>query len=153
MLTIKKIVDIFGSVSKQHVDIKQFDYGNNFDISVATDTTYPIVFLETPIQVNYPNDRKFKTLSFALNVLLKTEFDNKKDSISAISIAEDITDAILSKITNDYKQEFYITNVNGLSLENFSDDQLGGMRTELTITYSREYSVPTCYANKFDTSC
>jgi hypothetical protein len=149
MVTVERIVDIFRNVSLAHNDIKEFYYGSSYDVAISLKTQYPIVFLETPFNIAYDNNRKFKTFTFAISVLLKTKQDSVVENIKAISIGEDINDAIISKIQNDFKSEILISNVNALSLENFSDDHLGGVRTQLTVTVIRDYTTPVCYEDKF----
>jgi len=152
-MTLKEIVDAFNSVSLQHKSINEFYYGNSYDIAVSPKTKYPIVFLETPFNIDYSDNRRLKSYKFSLNVLFKTKSDNQKSSLSAISLAEDILDAILSKLQNDYQNKFIITGINALSLEDFSDDQLGGVRSNLTVSVNREYALPICYEELFDAPC
>lgn len=153
MVTVQRIVDIFNKVSLAHIDIKEFYHGTTFDYAGNTNTKYPIVFLETPFNINYNDNRKFKTFNFAFSVLLKTKVDDVNNAMTAISVAEDINDAIISKIQNDYKSELLISGVQALSLENFSDDNLGGVRSSITVTVTREYTLPKCYADKFTVDC
>lgn len=153
MMTLESIKDIFKTVSLQHRDIKEFYVGDSFSVAVSPKTKYPIVFLEIPYNINYDNNRRVKTFQFALLVLLKIKQDDIVSSHKAISNAENIGDAILSKIQNDHKSEMIISNINGLSLDQFSDDYLSGVRFEMTITVNREYNIPVCYAELFDASC
>lgn len=150
---LNEIKNAFNKVSLAHVDIEEFYHGTSYDVAVSPKTKYPIVFLETPYSLAYDNNRKFKTASFALLVLLKIKQDDVNESHNAASIAEDIGDAIISKIQNDYKSEFIISNVNGLSLDSFSDDYLGGIRFEMTVTVARQYAIPRCYEDKFEKEC
>lgn len=152
-MTLNDIKNAFNQVSLQHVDIKEFYVGDSFSVAVSPQTKYPIVFLEIPYNISYDDNRRLKSYSFALLVLLKVQQDNINASHTAISNAEDIGDAILSKIQNDYKQQFIISGINALSLDQFSDDYLAGVRYELTATVNREYSLPKCYADKFDATC
>lgn len=152
-MTLDQIKNVFNTISLQHVDIKEFYIGDSFSVAVSPKTKYPIVFLEIPYSINYSDNRRTKNYQFALLVLFKVKQDDIEQSHKAISAAEDIGDAIISKIQNDYKQDFLITGVNGLSVDQFSDDYLAGVRFELTVTVNREYSIPVCYATKFDAPC
>jgi len=152
-MTLEEIKNIFNTTSLSHKDIKEFYVGDSFSVAVSPKTKYPIVFLEIPYNIAYDNNRRLKSYSFAMMVLFKVKQDDINDSHKAISAAEDIGDAILSKIQNDNKSSLIISGVNGLSLDQFSDDYLAGVRFELTVSITREYTLPVCYADKFDASC
>ncbi len=153
MVTLKNVIDIFESVSLSHVDIKQFHKGTSFGVAISPTTVYPIAFLEIPITMNYGNDRRLKTYNFAYHILLKGNQDDIVKDIDLVSYAEDIGDSILSKIQNDYKSSVIINNVNGLSLTEFSDDMLSGVRFEMQVSVTREYTAPKCYKDKFEEAC
>ncbi len=156
MITLEVVKDIFKQVSLAHKDIQEFYVGDEFSVAVSPKTAYPIVFLEIPYNINYSEDRKFKSYSFNLLVLLKIEQDDIVDSHRSISAAEDIGDAILSKIQNDYKQVnnkagLILSGINNaLSVDQFSNDYLAGVRYPITVTVTRDYSTPACYADKFE---
>ncbi len=152
-MTLEQIKNVFNTISLQHIDIKEFYVGDSFSVAVSPKTKYPIVFMEIPYNISYSDNRRLKTYAFALLVLFKVKQDSIEDSHKAISAAEDIGDAIISKIQNDYKSQFLISGINGLSLDQFSDDYLAGVRFELTVTVNREYSIPVCYEDKFDAPC
>lgn len=152
-MTLNDIKNAFNQVSLQHIDIKEFYVGDSFNVAVSPKTKYPIVFLEIPYNIAYNDNRRLKSYSFALLVLLKVKQDSIEESHNAISAAEDIGDAILSKIQNDYKSQFIISGINALSLDQFSDDYLAGVRFELTVSVNRDYTLPKCYADKFDAVC
>jgi hypothetical protein len=152
-MTLEQIKNAFNTVSLQHIDIKEFYVGDSFSVAVSPKTKYPIVFMEIPYNISYADNRRLKNYSFALLVLFKTKTDDIDLSHKAISSAEDIGDAIISKIQNDYKSDFIISGINALSVDQFSDDLLAGVRFELTTTVNREYSLPICYADKFNPAC
>lgn len=152
-MTLQDIKNAFNQVSLQHKDIKEFYVGDSFSVAVSPKTQYPIVFMEIPYNISYADNRRLKSYQFALLVLLKVKQDDIEESHKAISAAEDIGDAILSKIQNDYKSEFIITGINALSVDQFSDDYLAGVRYQLTVSVNREYNLPVCYADKFDAAC
>lgn len=152
-MTLNDIKNAFNKVSLQAIDIKEFVEGNRFDQAVSPKTVYPITFLEIPYNINYSDNRRLKTYQFSFLVLKKIKQDSTESAHDAISWAEDLGDAILSKIQNDYKQDFLLTGINALSLDQFSDDYLGGVRYNLTVTVNRDYSVPKCYDPKFNPEC
>jgi hypothetical protein len=152
-MTLNDVKNAFNKVSLQAIDIKEFYEGNAFDAAISPKTVYPITFLEIPYNINYPDDRKFKTYQFAFLVLKKIKQDSAEDAHNAISWAEELGDAILSKIQNDYKKDFLLTGINALSLDNYSDDYLGGVRYNLTVTVIRDLALPKCYEAKFNQEC
>lgn len=149
-MTLARLKEIFNSVSLQHIEIKEFYVGNSFSIAVSPRTKYPIVFMEIPYNISYNDDQRLKTYQFALNILFKVKQDDIEQSHAAMSKAEDIGDQILSKIMDDYKSEILLTGVRALSLDQFSDDYLSGMRYELTVNVNRFYTVGQCYADYFE---
>jgi hypothetical protein len=153
MSNIKTVFDAFNIVSKAHKDIQETYMGTSFDVAVKTDTVYPISFIEIPLNLVYANDRKFKTFNFAYYILIKGEQDDVVKDINTISIAEEIGDMVISKIQNDYSDKFYLTNINGVSLNSYSDDMLCGVRFEITVNLTRNYSLPKCYIDKFNNIC
>jgi hypothetical protein len=152
-MTLNDIKNAFNAVSLQAIDIQEFYEGNAFDQAISPSTKYPITFLEIPYDINYNDNRRTKTYQFAFLVLKKIEQDNINAAHDAISWAENLGDAILSKIQNDYKKDFLITGINALSLDQFSDDYLGGVRYNLTVTVNRDYSIPVCYKDVFKAGC
>lgn len=152
-MTLEQIKDAINSVSLSHKSIKEFYVGNRFDVGTYPSAKYPVAFLEIPYNIAYSDDRKFKTYNFAFLVLLRKDVEDIVDSHKAISKAENIGDAILSKLQNDYAQQFRINGINALSLDNFSDDDVAGVRYQLTITVIRNYSLPKCYSDQFEEPC
>lgn len=117
--------------------INQFEVGENFDTNKFADSSnyYPLAFLEIPYSITY--DKKNRTISFALVILLNSEFDNPRTNHIKISQAETIGDNIIKSFEANYKHIFKIENVNGLSLSQYTDDKTCGMRFEITGTALR----------------
>ena len=138
-MTLSALKTIIRNVCLDHKDIKSFDFGENYDISVTGDYTYPVAFMELPYLVNYaiPNNKR-KTVNFALNILINTPADDKDADHDAISDAEVIGDEIIATLQKDYKQELFFDTISAASLREFSDDDVAGMRFEFIITTTRE---------------
>lgn len=121
-----------------HKDIKQFNFGETFDFDDGNNNSYPFAFLEIPYYITYPTNRKkTKSIRFAIDILLYTDDDRESDH-TAISDAEVIGDAIVSRIDSELK-ELYFNNITVMSLRNFSDDDVAGMRYEFEIVTKRAF--------------
>jgi len=140
-MTLEEVKNAFRTIATGHTQIRQFEYGENFDIDKYPNQEdyYPLFFLEIPYSIQYnfePSSNK--TVSFAIVVLFRTDFDNTHDNHSKISTAESIADVILQKFRKDYKTQFKISSANGLSLSQYTDDRTAGVRVEITGTVNRE---------------
>ena len=140
-MTLEEIKNAWRTIATGHTVINQFEYGENFDIDKYPnqENYYPLCFLEIPYGVNYntePNGNK--EISFALVILLRTDFDSTHDNHSKISIAESIADVILQKFRTTYKNQIKITSANGLSLSQYTDDRCAGFRVEVSGVVNRE---------------
>lgn len=146
-MTLQQIKDEFKRISLAHVDIKEFNFGETFDLPNGGNNEYPFSFLEIPYLTAY-DSRKSKTINFALNILVSVNPDNRVDDHQAISDAEQIGEAIITRFQTENKQLFFDT-ITALSLRNFSDDDLAGMRFEFIIRTGREFCNADSYQDKF----
>ena len=147
-MTLEQIKDIFKTTSLAHVDIKEFNYGETFDLPNGGNNEYPFAFLELPYLQTYDKN-KTKSINFALNILIKTDPDNREQDHQAISDADVICDAIISRIQNENKELFF-ESITALSLREFSDDDVAGQRFEFLIKTGRSYCNPDSYEDKFE---
>ena len=145
-MTLQELKDTFKNVSLAHVDIKEFNFGETFDIPAGGDNEYPFAFLEIPYLETF--NRRTKNVDFALNILIKTDPDDRVEDHQAISDANSIGDAIISRIQTENKELFFTT-ITALSLREFSDDDVAGMRFEFVIQTGREFCDSDSYADKF----
>lgn len=149
-MTLEEVKDIFEQTSLRHVDIKSFGFGEDSDIGVANATEFPSTFLEIPYNINY-NDYRSKSIQFSFLVLLKGEQDDVKGDHYLISAAEQIGEAILTKVSTERKNLIF-ESINGLSVREFSDDSVAGFRYDFTIKLFRNYcnDLPSSYADQFN---
>lgn len=141
-MTLQEFLDIVRKTSLEHKDVsddKGFSYGESFDLMLSGRDNYPHVFLELPYSITYEDGDQFKTVDFALNVFLYTNPDSIEDDHIGISKAEQIGDAILAKLQAEYKTSFRLSGITALSLREFTDDDLAGMRFEATARFYRAY--------------
>lgn len=150
-MTLDELQNAFRKVSLQHKAIESFDIGTSFDHAVKTDTQYPLAFLEVPYSVPFDDSGRFLSVNFAYYILFKAQSDDLNHSL--MSKALDIGDSVISKISNDFQSELSISGLNGLSLNEFSDDTCAGFRFEMTVSIPRIYGNEDCYEDQFEADC
>ena len=138
-MTLNELKSQIKSIALTHKDIKEFQIGENFEVATSKEAAYPAVWLELPIYIDYTDERK-KTFSMALSVLSLSDEDDVDSNFEDTSWMEQIADQILQKL----KAASNIYGVDagaGITLRNFSDDDLVGVRVELEIVTGRECDI------------
>lgn len=107
--------------------------GNVFEIAAKKDK-YPALWIELPALIDY-NLESRKNFTFALNFLSLCKYDDIQDIINKTSDMEVCADSVLMAL--DESNECIMEDITGLTLRNFSDDDLVGVRVELTFITSR----------------
>ncbi len=138
-MTLETLKDILRTTALNHKQVKTFDFGEQFEAAVDGNYEYPAIFMELPVLIDYDDRGLQKTFSFALDVMDLTDFNSIDKDYNAFSNCEVIGDAYFSKLKSDNNTEFRISDINALTFRNFSDDDLAGVRYELTVTTSREF--------------
>ena len=138
-MTLEDLKDFWKDISLLHKDVLQFSVGSYYDVATNTSDKYPLVFWEMPYTVNYNPDfsKRLDTVTCSLSVFLYTKQDDIKDSHEAISFSKSIGDAIITKAKLD-ATEFSIQSVNAVSVREYSDDYVAGMRYDITILLQRD---------------
>ena len=138
-MTLESLKDFWQDIALKHKDVLQFNVGSNYDVAVNTDDKYPLIFWEMPYVVNYNQDfsKRIDTVTCSISVFLSTKMDDIKDSHQAISFAKSIGDAIITKAKLT-ATEFSIQSVNAVSVREYSDDYVAGMRYDMTILLQRD---------------
>jgi|AntRauTorcE11897_2_1112592.scaffolds.fasta_scaffold23044_3 uncharacterized protein with HEPN domain len=148
-LTIEEIKNRIKQVSLSHEDIESFDFGESFDVANFKNATYPMCFLELPYLLTYLDDRRFKTIQLAINFLGRGDFEKDREYTNeVISNMELIGDAVITKLEQEYT-DFKFDSVNAVSLRDFSDDSLSGVRYEVIIRTQRAFCTKRSYNSKF----
>ena len=135
-MNLQELLQSLTDLALSHKQIKAVQTGNKFDIGVAKADEYPSLWLETPILIDYNNKIK-KTFTFALNFLSLCKSDDLQDSIAKTSDMEIVCDEMLQAIDDKYRH-IGIENITGLTLKSFSDDDLVGVRVELTFMVGKQ---------------
>lgn len=143
-MNLQELLQSLQDLCLSHKQIVSVQVGNTFDVGQGKAEKYPVVWIETPFLIDY-NDKRKKTFTFALNFLSLCKYDDLLDVVLKTSDMEIVSDDILQAIDNKYTT-IGIADVTGLTLKNFSDDDLVGVRTELTFMVGRDCD----WRNNFD---
>lgn len=151
-MLLSDIKDIFQKTAINHKLVNTFDFGEQFEAAINGNYKYPAIFFELPILVTYPQGNTEKTLNFAIDIYDISSFNNKDGDYDAISLCEKIGDAYFSKLSYDNKTKFRLSNINATTFRNQTDDDLAGIRYELTLTTKREYCNDN-FLDEFNKKC
>lgn len=138
-MTLEELKDFWKDLSLSHKDIKQFSIGSWYNAAESTDDKYPLCWWEFPYVTNYNTEftKRLDTVQISFSVFLYTKQDDVIDSHKAISAAKEIGDAIITKARMT-ATGFTILNVNSISVREYSDDYVAGMRYDLSLSLKRE---------------
>jgi hypothetical protein len=138
-MTLLELHDYWKCVSLQHKLVKQFNTGSNYDAANNTDDRYPLVFFELPYIITYNSvwQKRVDTVTFSLNVLEYTKQDSIKDDNEGISYAKEIGDEIISYVQL-HTTEFKVQSVNAVSVREYTDDSVAGIRYDITVLIERD---------------
>jgi hypothetical protein len=138
-MSLEDLKDKVKCISLSHKYVESFYVGEDALIHLPIKVSYPSVFLEIPYSIPYTADRRFKEVNFALLVLDKGKQDDVEGDHKKISDCEQIGDAILAMLQGSLNNDVSFNNINGLSLREFSDNNLSGIRFEITARMKRDY--------------
>lgn len=138
-MTLQELTDYWQTLCLSHKDVKQFLIGSWYDAANNTDDKYPLCFYELPYTINYNPvwQKPIDTLQFSLSVFLSSKIDSIKDDNEAISYSKSIGDAIITKAQNE-ATGFKIQSVNAVSVREYTDDNVAGLRYDITILLPRD---------------
>jgi len=137
-MTLESLKDFWKDISLLHKDVNEFLVGSYYDAGMGN-SKYPLVFWEMPYTINYNADypKRLDSVTCSMSVFLYTKQDDIKDSHEAISFAKSIGDAIITKARLD-ATEFSIQGVNAITVREYSDDYVAGLRYDITILLQRD---------------
>ena len=145
-MTLNELIEDIKELALAHDQVISFHVGETFDIATSKSTErYPAVWFELPILTYYDDARK-KTHGMALEVITLAKSDDITDQMEKTSDMEAIGDDILQAIGSKF-QNIGLTEGGAVTLRGFSDDDLVGVRIELTLTVGRECD----YKSRFNT--
>ena len=141
-MTLELLKEFWKDIALKHKDVKQFQVGSWYDTATQQkqpSDLYPLVFWEMPYSINY-NANWSKTadnVTCSMSVFLYTKMDDIDDTHQAISYAKSIGDAIITKAKLE-ATDFTIESVNAVSVREFSDDYVAGLRYDIVIFLKRD---------------
>jgi uncharacterized protein YpiB (UPF0302 family) len=136
-MTISELITSIKELCLAHEQVKAFHVGESFDVATSKSSEkYPAIWFELPIQTDYV-DRRKKTHTVALNALTLAKSDDIEDQMYKTSDMEVLMDELLQDI-DDQHTNIGISNLVGLTLRNFSDDDCVGVRVDVSFTVGRE---------------
>ncbi len=148
-MTLENLKDYWQTISLKHKDVQQCNVGSYYDAATNTSDKYPLSFIEMPFSINMNLQKPIDTIQFSFSIFLATKQDDIKDDVEAISIAKAIGDAIILYAANDKNNnDFTLDSVNGVSVREYSDDYVAGIRYDLTLTVKRDICDLSEYFNE-----
>jgi hypothetical protein len=150
-MTLQELKDKIEYICLQHKAINSFAYGREFSVMGDKEHEYPQAFLELPYNLTYfPEQQQFKAIDFAIMFLFNQKQDSLVDQHIGISNADQICDAIVARMQHDFTGEVAFVNINSVSLQEYTAQDLSGIRCEFQARMKRENnSNPNCYETNF----
>lgn len=138
-MTLENLKEFWRNISLLQKDVLTFNVGSNYDSATNTDDKYPLVFWEMPYTINYNAEfsKRLDTVTCSMSVFLYTKQDDIKDCHEALSFAKTIGDAIITKARMT-ATEFTIQSVNAVSVREYSDDSVAGIRYDIVMLLQRD---------------
>jgi len=138
-MTLNELKDYIKSVCLKHKDIQDFYIGDAYNEAEQINHNYPLVFYEMPyfLQYNLSPQRRVDNVQFAFNVFVDSNWDKIEEDHDAISAAKSIGDDIITYIL-EAQREFVIGSVTAVSVSEFGDDSVAGMRFEWQVQLPRD---------------
>jgi hypothetical protein len=131
-----------------HKQIVSVHIGNTYDIATSKSSErYPNMWIELPILIDY-NDPRKKTYTLALNFLSLCKSDDIEDAVNKTSDMEVVCDEMLQAIQDSFRI-IGISDINAITLRNFSDDDCVGVRTDITFTVGRTCDIKSSFNKGF----
>lgn len=146
-MTLNNLINEIKTLALSHDQITAYHVGESFDVATSKSSeNYPAVWFELPILSNYI-DRRKKTHTLALNTLTLAKSDDINDQMNKTSDMEVVMDELLQAIDDKF-QNIGLSDIVAVTLRNFSDDDLVGVRCDITFTIGRQCD----YKGSFDTT-
>lgn len=137
-MTLHELKEYVKAICLAHEDIQDFYIGSSYNEAEDINLKYPLVFYELPYFINYNlNPRsQVDNVQFAFNVFVDSNSDKIKEDHQAISEAKEIGDLIVTYILENTSY-FVVTGISAISVREFGDDSVAGMRFEWQVQLPR----------------
>ena len=146
-MTIQELVDKCKVIALDKLGFKSFHVGNEWDHSLDKKNTYPALWFEMPVLVEYNIvGKQTKIFTFSLVFLTMPKLDNVEDELNMISHMEVYCDAFLQYLRQDKELSQYQIPTS-LSVKAINADVACGVRLDLKIVTGRACDIdgdPIC---------
>lgn len=150
-MTLTELRNYIESVCLAHKEIKQFVIGSDYNQAEDTAIKYPSIFYELPyfLQYNVNPSKQVDNVQFAFNVFVESNTDKINNDHDAISKGKEIGDAIISYIIAN-ANDFRVNSITAISVREFTDDSVAGMRFEWQISLPRTFCDKSTWSDYFN---
>lgn len=136
-MNISKLIERCKSIALDNLGFKSVHVGNTWDHSTSKGDTYPTLWIEFPILVDYNVGNKHsKQYTFSLTFLALPELDNTEDEMIKISYLEEYADKFLQYLYED-KRFPIVPNPTGLTVKAINADVACGIRLDIRVNAGR----------------
>lgn len=136
-MNITKLIERCKSIALDDLGFTSFYVGNTWDHSTSKGDTYPALWFEMPVLVDYQVGGKHsKQYSFSLTFLTLPELDNTEDEMDKISHLEEYADMFLQLLYQD-KRFPIVPSPTGLTVKAINADVSCGIRLDIRVNAGR----------------
>jgi hypothetical protein len=140
-MTLENLKEYWKTVCLKHKQVREFQVGSDYDAAVNISNKYPLCFWEMPYSIQSNLSKPIDVVTTSFNVFIDTKLDDIKDSHEAISLAKELGDQIIQYVLLDTSKDFSLDSVNSISVREYSDDYVAGMRYDLVMTIKRDICI------------
>ena len=136
-MTIQELSDKIQAIALDDVQLRSYFVGNTWDMSNGKEDTYPNLWLELPVLLEYNGqNRLYKTFTFSVDILMMPELDNVPDELDKISQCEIYADQFLQYLSQD--SDFTLLNFpSAITVKTINADQACGVRLDIKVNTGR----------------
>jgi hypothetical protein len=147
MDAINKITNYFKLIAEEHLQIRQFHVGEDYEMN-DSNVAYPILRLLTPFDITYPQGLGSMTVGFSIGVYSNQSFDqygnstptteyHLDDQVNQLNYCMNILNSILERIEDETENHgWQFSNLNNLlatTQTRVANDDLSGVECRLTL--------------------
>lgn len=125
---IKKIIEYLYNICEKNISLKTFTYCNPSKILGNGESFYDLILIEEPLRLEGDLTRANLNVTINLDVLVERSKFRYIDEDKAVKIIYQIVNDINSDDTNLF---FKVKNADLLTLQDFTDDKVNGVRATL----------------------
>ena len=129
------LVNLFRTLSTQHLMLQSFAYGDSFNIQKAGEDIHPQLYVEYPFTITYNVGYKDVAMTYYLSDIPgEAQFDD----VALLDKIEQINEDLLLRLQLLSYEEFSeVVSINALTLNQWQGDDCVAIRTEITFRIAR----------------